>query len=627
MKTNFSGEYKIEKFCEGKDVTLFGAFPTGVSITFRVTLPRKYAALRSELILFSDFGEKGRFTLEWKAVENACDIYEGSVSVSENGLYFYRIVFGIKWGELSVPNYRDGGDVFQLSFYDPDNRPADWLKGGIMYQIFPDRFCNGKNISVKKGSVLNDDWYNGIPQYAAKPGDPVANNMFFGGDLYGISEKMEYIASLGVTVLYLNPIFDASSNHKYDIGDYMKIDSMFGGEEGFEKLLSEAEKYGIRVILDGVFNHTGDDSKYFNRYGNYNTLGAYQSEESKYKNWYNFRNYPDDYESWWGIKILPSTNKYNPEFREFINGENGVVRHYLRKGISGWRLDVADELHDEFLKELHEAARSEKSDALIIGEVWEDASNKVAYDKRRKYFTECELDSVMNYPFRDAVISYMLHGDADNIAAVTSRIYEHYPKYVSDSLMNIIGTHDTERILTVLGGKPCGNRTNKELSTAKMSADERKNGIKLLKLAYLLISTLPGFPCIYYGDEIGMEGYRDPFNRLPYPWGKEDIDLLSWYRKIGEIRRSRPEFKEGLYQVIYAQNGVFAFKRENLAVIINRRNTAVTYKPGALIGSDVNNLNGCCVTNYTYVDLLSGKILSDSEKLYSDTAAVIVKKS
>jgi len=627
MKTNFSGEYKIEKFCKGKDVTLFGAFPTGVSVTFRVSLPRKYAALRSELILFSDFGEKGRFPLEWKSIENACDVYEGSVSVSDNGLYFYRIVFGIKWGERSVPNYRDGGDIFQLSFYDPNNKPADWLKGGIMYQIFPDRFCNGKKLPVKNSSVLNEDWYNGIPQYAAKPGDPVANNVFFGGDLYGIAEKMDYISSLGVTVLYLNPIFDAYSNHKYDIGDYMNIDSMFGGEDAFNKLLEKAEKYGIRIVLDGVFNHTGDDSKYFNRYGNYSSVGAYQSEKSKYKNWYNFKNYPDDYESWWGIKILPSTNKYNPDFRDFINGENGVVRHYLRKGISGWRLDVADELHDEFLKELHDAARAEKKDALVIGEVWEDASNKVAYDKRRKYFTECELDSVMNYPFRNAVISYMLHGDAENIAVVTSRIYEHYPKYVSDSLMNIIGTHDTERILTVLGGKPAGDRTNEQLSTSKMTVDERKDGIRLLKLAYLLISTLPGFPCIYYGDEIGMEGYRDPFNRLPYPWGREDTEILSWYKKIGEIRKSRSEFKEGIYQVVYAKNSIFAFKRDDLVVIVNRNNSSITYRPSELTETSFEYTENNQYDKCEYIDLLSDKVLSDTEKLQPDTAAVIVKRN
>lgn len=624
MKTNFSGEYKVEKFYEGKDVTLFGAFPEGASITFRVSLPRKYASLRSEIILFSDFGEAGRFPLVWKKLEGSYDIYEGTVENVEKGLYFYRILFGIKWGERSVPNYRDGGDVFQLTFYDPNFKSAKWLNGGIMYQIFTDRFRSGKDIPLKKGSELNEDWYDGIPQYAEKPGDPVANNMFFGGDLFGIAEKMDYIASLGVTVLYLNPIFDAASNHKYDIGDYMKIDSMFGGEEGFKALLKAAEKHGIKVILDGVFNHTGDDSKYFNRYGNYDTVGAYQSEKSKYKDWYNFRKYPDEYESWWGVTIMPSTNKDNPEFREFINGENGVVRHYLKKGVAGWRLDVADELHDGFLKELHDAALEEKSDALIIGEVWEDASNKVAYNKRRRYFIDGELDSVMNYPIRNAVISYMLHGDAENIAAVTSRLYEHYPKQVSDNLMNIIGTHDTERILTVLGGQPTGDRTNEQLSTAKMTEKERKYGVELLKLAYLLISTLPGFPCIYYGDEVGMEGYRDPFNRRPYPWGREDEELLEWYRAIGSMRRSRPEFSEGVYKVVHAKNGVFAFKRDGLAVIVNRNGNSISYKPKKLLTDDSSEFNVESAIFGKAVDILTGKRLGEVESLSPNSAAVIV---
>ena len=626
MKTNFSGEYKVEKFYKGKDATLFGAFPSGSYVTFRVSLPRRYAAIRTELILFSDYGEKGRFPLEWKRIEDSFDIYEGIISVSEKGLYFYRIVFGIKYGERSVPNYRDGGDVFQLTFYDPDSCKPSWLKGGIMYQIFPDRFCNGKKIPAKKGSVYNEDWYDGIPQYAEKPGDPVSNNVFFGGDLFGIAKKMDYIKSLGVTCIYLNPIFEAASNHKYDTGDYMKIDSMFGGEEGFEELLSEAKKHDIKIILDGVFNHTGDDSKYFNRYGNYSAVGAYQSENSPYKNWYNFTNYPEEYASWWGVKILPSTNKYNPEFKEFICGKDGVVRHYLKKGIAGWRLDVADELHDKFLKEIHDAAHAEKSDAIVIGEVWENASNKIAYDKRRRYFVDCELDSVMNYPFRNAVISYMLHGDAENIAAITSRIYEHYPKHVSDNLMNILGTHDTERILTILGGQPSENRTNAQLSIAKMSDDERKYGVKLLKIAYLLISTLPGFPCIYYGDEIGMEGYRDPFNRRPYPWGKEDEGLLEWYRKIGNLRRTRPEFIDGEYRVIYAKNGIFAFKRDELTVIINRGNSTINYRPEALVEEKVDSEMSTVGGKKTYVDILTGKKLSNPEKLQPDSAAVIVKE-
>ena len=187
--------------------------------------------------------------------------------------------------------------------------------------------------------------------------------------------------------------------------------------------------------------------------------------------------------------------------------------------------------------------------------------------------------------------------------------------------MNIIGTHDTERILTVLGGQPAGSRTNEQLSTAKMSADERKYGIELVKLAYLLISTLPGFPCIYYGDEIGMAGYRDPFNRLPYPWGKEDKELLDWYKKIGELRRARPEFKEGLYQVIHAKNGVFAFKRDSLAVIVNRSNSTVPYRPAVLLNESEDCTSACGAVT----DILTGKTLSEVENLQPNSAAIIVE--
>lgn len=618
MRTEFDGEYRVEKFVGEKDVTPFGSFPEGTSVIFRITVPRRYAALSAELVLFSDKGGEGNFPLAWKCSEAAFDVYEGEVSGVSKGLYFYRIVFKIKWGERSVPNFRDCGDIFQLSFYDREFKSPEWQKGGIMYQIFPDRFNRSGMVFEKEGSVSEPDWYNGIPQYAEKRGDPVPNNVFFGGDLYGIAEKLEYIASLGVTILYLNPIFEASSNHRYDVGDYMKIDPLLGGEDGFKTLLSAADKYGIRVILDGVFNHTGDDSLYFNRYGHYGSSGAYQSEKSVYLNWYKFRKYPDDYECWWGVKIMPATDKDNPEFRKFINGENGVVRHYLSEGISGWRLDVADELNDEFLKELRTSALREKNDTFVIGEVWEDASNKISYDRRRKYFTDGELDSVMNYPVRSAIISYMLHGDSENIASVTARLYEHYPKHVSDSLMNIIGTHDTERILTVLGGQPAGNRTNRELATAVMNETERTRGKKLLKLAYLLSATLPGIPCIYYGDEIGMEGYGDPFNRRPYPWGREDTELLDFYIGIGKLRRSRREFSDGIYHVIYARKGIFAFGRDSLVVIMNRSGKDFVYEPKALFENIENT------ATRRAKDLLSGKKLSGREILAEDSAAVIV---
>ena len=432
---------------------------------------------------------------------------------------------------------------------------------------------------VRPDAVVNSDWYDGVPEYPEYPGGFVKNNMFFGGTLWGIIEKLPYLKELGVDIIYLNPIFEAYSNHKYDTGNYMRVDAMFGGDEAFDALVREADKLGIGIILDGVFNHTGSDSIYFNKNGRYNSVGAYNSRESEYYDWYIFTDYPDEYESWWGIEILPKINGKNSAFREFICGENGVIKHYLKRGAYGWRLDVADELDEDMLKGIRAAAKSEK-DAPVIGEVWEDASNKVAYDRRRHYFRGYELDSVMNYPLRRAVIDFLLKGDSEQIARITTELYMHYPKAVSDALMNFLGTHDTERILTVLGGEDISEKSNAELSVYKMSRENREKATELLKLAYLIIATMPGVPCIYYGDEAGLEGARDPFNRKPYPWGRENGELVSWYKTVGSLRKSEPLFKDGYYRVLESDSGYFVYERFNdekrIVVAVNRSNAERT---------------------------------------------------
>ena len=299
-------------------------------------------------------------------------------------------------------------------------------------------------------------------------------------------------------------------------------------------------------------------------------MGAYQSKESPYYNWYDFKSYPDEYSSWWGVKILPSINKTSEDFREFICGENGVLRHYLRLGIDGWRLDVADELSDGFLDSLRNAVKTEKSDALIIGEVWEDASYKIAYGSRRKYFRGNQLDSVMNYPLRNAITDYLLSGRSEIISRCATSLYLHYPKEVSDVLMNHLGTHDTERILNVLAADGSLSMTNRQLSEYKMSKSDKARGKALLKLAAFLLYTLPGVPSVYYGDEAGMEGGRDPFNRMPYPWGKEDGELLDFYISLGKLRRTHKAFTDGVFSVIYEGDGLFVYQRGNLICAVNR---------------------------------------------------------
>ena len=354
-------------------------------------------------------------------------------------------------------------------------------------------------------------------------------------------------------------MFDAYSNHKYDTGDYLNVDEMFGGNAALEELCRVAAEHDIQIILDGVFNHTGADSLYFNRFGTYPTVGAYQSEQSPYADWYMFREFPDEYECWWGVKILPRVNSSHPDYQDFI--DHLVVPQWMRTGISGWRLDVADELSDEFLYNFRKAVRENNPDGVVIGEVWEDASDKVSYGRRRYYLRGKQLDSVMNYPLRDAILSYVKEGDAGKLRRYTEGTYRRYPKGSSDTLLNFLGTHDTERILTLFGGEPCGDKTNEQLSTLRMTAEERENGAKRLMFAYSVLAGLPGVPCVFYGDEAGMEGYRDPFCRRTFPWHAIDETILAHYRKIGNIRKDREVFRGGLFRILALTAEVFAYVR------------------------------------------------------------------
>lgn len=549
------------------------AFPEGSRVKFVFSVSRSLGTFDFRVFIKNDAhdGEGEQLKTVWTDIKDGCDVYEAELKAGSEALYFLSAGFKTPHGYQKFI-FPDNSDALPITVYRRDFETPDWLKGGIIYQIFPDRFAKSEKHKThyRSDAVYKSDWYGDIPDYPEKPGDAFANNCFFGGSLYGIAERLDFLLSLGVTAIYLNPIFEAASNHKYDTGDYFKVDEGFGGEKALRLLISELKKRGIRLILDGVFNHTGDDSVYFNKYGRYQSLGAYQSKDSPYFGWYDFKSFPDEYASWWGVKILPSINKTSDGFREFICGKNGVVRHYLRLGADGWRLDVADELGDEFLYALRDAARSEKKDAVIIGEVWEDASCKIAYGKRRKYFRGGQLDSVMNYPLRSAITDYVISGNSAIIANCAVSLYLRYPKAVSDSLMNHLGTHDTERIINVLASDGVQSMTNRQLASYKMSAADRARGKELLKLSAFLLYTLPGVPSIYYGDESGMEGGRDPFNRMPYPWGKEDGELLEFFRMLGDFRRAHSEFRDGVFSVIYEGNGLFVYSRGGIVCAVNK---------------------------------------------------------
>lgn len=375
---------------------------------------------------------------------------------------------------------------------------------------------------------------------------------FYGGNLLGVKKKLKYIKSLGVSTIYLNPIFDSPSCHKYDTGDYEKIDPMFGDEEIFKELCSEAEDLGMRIILDGVFSHTGSDSKYFNKFGNYNSLGAYQSLESPYYRWYRFNDYPKLYEAWWGFSNMPNVDELNPSYLDYIiRNNNSIIEKWLKLGASGWRLDVADELPDEFIKILKKKLKEVKAEGVLIGEVWEDASNKYSYNRRREYLFGSELDSVTNYPLRQIILDLVRNyiGNRYFIKKYMS-LKENYPKEYFYSTMNILGNHDTERVLTILN-----------------------NNISLLKLAVVIQMTLPGVPLIYYGDEAGLTGGKDPYNRKAYPWGKENKDILNFYTKISNIRASEEALKSGEIKFLDFNNEVLGYERlignEKIVVVVN----------------------------------------------------------
>ncbi len=484
------------------------------------------------------------------------------------GLYYYHYAVQLGDGSCFVfggerPTELDILDNYigerQLLLYRPDFKASSRFASGPVYHIFVDRFAKAGTVTPKPGAVLDEDWDGGIPQFGEYPGAEVANNVFFGGNLRGITEKLDYIASLGVRTIYLSPVFESASNHKYDTGNYMKIDPMFGTDRDFEVLCREAKARGMGIILDGVFNHTGSDSVYFNREGHYRTVGAYQSKRSRYAPWFSFRSFPDDYECWWGVKTLPRVDSANPGYRRFIC--ETVVPKWMKAGVSGWRLDVADELNEAFLDDFRRAVKERDPDSAVIGEVWEDASDKISYGRRRRYLTGRELDSVMNYPLRSAVIGYVLNGETGALRHATEGLYRRYPKAVSDNLLNFLGTHDTERILTVLGGEPTGNKTNAELAVLSMTPEERETGKKKLCFAWGILVGLPGVPCVFYGDEAGLEGYRDPFCRRPFPWKRVDTDLLSWYRTTGAMRRDEAVFRDGLFRILSLTESEFLYLR------------------------------------------------------------------
>lgn len=578
----------------------FGAVASGENLKLRLLL-HKDASVQKAFLRVNPDGTDIINEYEMAPAEYYDDYRAYCIELSfETGLYFYSFRYESGFGEFFVTAFDNNiglvsneGKWWQLTCYDKDFKTPDWLKGGIIYQIFPDRF----NFSGKKKNNIPDDRFivkdkSKQPEFRQNNGASSLGNDYYEGDLEGIKDKLLYLKSLGVNCIYLNPIFEAHSNHRYNTANYENIDPMLGNDKDLKSLCEEAKKRGISIILDGVFSHTGDDSLYFNKYNRYDSVGAYTSTDSSYRNWFKFDNSEIGYESWWGVPSLPEVIEENESFNEYITGKNGIIRKWMKYGIKGWRLDVADELPDCFLDNIRKALKSEDPEALLLGEVWEDASNKISYNERRRYLLGAQLDSVMNYPFAEAIISFIKGGDGFIFIEKIMTILENYPKDVIDVLMNHLGTHDTARILTVLSKDGQPPRSRVEQSSFKLTPTELSKGVKRLRLAAVLQYTLPGVPSLYYGDEAGLEGWGDPFCRGFYPWGYENQTILDFYKYLGKLRTENKVFKYGYFEPVISGLGTVSYIRrtehEEILISVNRwREADVIEIPERFITADV----------------------------------------
>ena len=547
----------------------FGCLTPGQSCTLRIHIPKSVGTTAVSCVIQTENGQSYMEASFSCAQERGVyQLWQCDFALPDTGLYFYWFRITGNTGTFRLFKQGDdtnmeAGDLWQVSCIPADFTTPDWAKGAVIYQVFPDRFYKSGECDLTgklTPYVIHKAWDEEVFWQPNEKGE-VLNNDFYGGNFRGITEKMDYIASLGTTILYLNPISKSFSSHRYDTGDYKTPDPMLGTEADFTAMCQAAHARGIRVVLDGVYSHTGSNSLYFDREGTFGGNGAYCSRTSPYYSWYTFRQYPDSYNCWWNFDTLPTVNKMDPAFLNYIiDDADSVVAHWLKLGADGFRLDVADELPNEFMVRIKKRIRQIRPDALLIGEVWEDASNKIAYDVRRRYFVDGTLDSVMNYPFRTAILNFMRgQENADAFACRISTVVENYPAQVLACNMNLLGTHDTPRILTALVDDFDGPR--EALAQRKLSPQQLRQAKERLLMATLLQFALPGSPSTYYADEALMEGGKDPFNRRTYPWGAEDKALLAHFRQLGQLRAQHQALRLGEIEFVRTEGGKLAFKR------------------------------------------------------------------
>ncbi|HQC54685.1 MAG TPA: glycoside hydrolase family 13 protein [Clostridia bacterium] len=573
----------------------FGAVSTTQEIEIIFPVHVSLCATGVQLVLRRDEdGYIKYFHLTLKCQEGAYNVYTAKFTVDVAGVHYYRFEIQTEKGILFVGRNENTGNAvigdwlpeWQLTVFKEGFSTPDWLKGGLIYHIFPDRFARIEDGSRPSHGTFNN-WYQ-QPSIGDERGYMADD--FFGGNLKGVISKLDYLASLGVTCIYFSPIFESFSNHRYDTGDYLKIDELFGTEEEFKELIEKAKVKGISIILDGVFNHTGSDSIYFNKLGKYDSIGAYQSQESPYYDWFTFTNWPDEYLCWWGVTVVPTVARDAKGYHELITGRNGVIEKWTQMGVRGWRLDVVDELSSQFVEDIRKCCKDISKETVVIGEVWEDASTKESYGEKRKYFIGDQLDGVMNYPFKEAIIKLMRDRDIKTFISSIYEIYENYPKCALDSSMTLLGTHDTVRILTALADIDVP-ATKQERSLYKLTLDAYNVAKQRLYIASILQYILPGIPTLYYGDEVGMQGFEDPLNRETFPISGWDEDILNHYIMLGLFRKKYREELTNEPLEIKEKEGLLILTRGKIVTFVNLTNNEYILKKeykNELTGESVN---------------------------------------
>ena len=599
----------------------FGAVPCGSEVMFHVRPLTRDGYSRCVLVARREFsGEEIQMELLPEAVDGERTRFTGVLTApSEPELLWYHFRLIRSDGSMALldqSGWQETGEIqsWQLTVYEKTATPL-WFGSGVVYQIFPDRFCEGvENKPMPFADRIYQADKHAEPFWQPNEVGGHLNEDYFGGDLKGIQQKLPYLHKMGVDFIYLNPIFEAHSNHRYNTADYLNVDPLLGTNEDFEALCTAAQKYGIGIVLDGVFSHTGSDSRYFNREGRYGEGGAYRDPNSPYRCWYDFGpQYKGGYRSWWGFETLPEVNEETPSYVEFITGPGGVIDTWLRRGAAGFRLDVADELPDEFSEKVRAAVKRVSPEKFLLGEVWEDATTKFGFNKRRTYLLGKGLDSVMNYPFKNAVLDFVKGKPAEQAMTEILTICEHYPAPAMDTALNFLSTHDTERALTVIADEPANGRGRAWQSGRCVTGDAYEEGLLRLRMAYAIIYTLPGVPCLYYGDEIAMQGYRDPFNRAFFRWDAHEQRLRPVLAQLAQLRHTCEAFRTGQLRVLRAEDGILHYQRvgkvETAEIIVNRTEHIIVETLASGKSTEVNPMGFTIVVdevghnpNHSYYD-------------------------